>query len=119
MTKVCFGEFENWDEVVEEFDLEPSTAPEPDDYFAAYGTPMYEGSALVLIRKPNGMIDVAEGLHCSCYGLEGQFDPDEMPVAAVAAMIEAIDEGYGRGPFKETAREWLMGGEHGLGTAVS
>ena len=44
--------------------------------FASYGTPSYEGYAWVLFEQ-NGKLFEVEGSHCSCYGLEGQFEPNE------------------------------------------
>jgi len=35
----------------------------------------YEGSAFVLYENSKGALYVVEGGHCSCYGLEGQWEP--------------------------------------------
>ena len=44
--------------------------------FASYGTDNYEGGAFVLFER-DGKLFETNGSHCSCYGLEGQFTPEE------------------------------------------
>lgn len=98
------GEFENWDDVVEAFDL-PGDTPEPDDVFADYEDSVYEGFALVIIRKPDNLFDVVESWHCSCYGLEGQFNPTvDMPREAVVAMLRDRNDSTRR----RRALDWLL-----------
>ena len=41
---------------------------------AIYETPCYEGYAFVLFEK-NGELYEVNGSHCSCYGLEDQWEP--------------------------------------------
>lgn len=43
---------------------------------ASYGTGNYEGDAFVLFER-NGKLFEVYGSHCSCYGLEDQFNPEE------------------------------------------
>lgn len=50
--------------------------------FASYGTDNYSGDAFVLFRRDGKLFEV-NGSHCSCYGLEGQWDPEETTVAAL------------------------------------
>lgn len=45
--------------------------------FASYGEDNYSGDAWVLFEKENKLYEV-NGSHCSCYGLEGQWDPEEV-----------------------------------------
>ena len=87
-TGVYFGYFDDMDDMVRQF-TNFWAGPEPDDYtervrsdlmgaevlFAAYGCPSYEGYARVLYRK-NGVIYEVNGSHCSCMGLEGQWEPE-------------------------------------------
>lgn len=104
---VYIGEFESWGDVVDEFGLDPLT-PEPDDVFAAYEEEGYEGIALVIIRKPGGLFDVVEGSHCSCYGLDGQFDPTvDMPKAAVVEMLKRGNALNDWGDYYTEALGWL------------
>lgn len=44
--------------------------------FASYGTGNYSGEAFVLFEKDGKLYEV-NASHCSCYGLEGQFEPEE------------------------------------------
>ena len=78
---------------------------EPDKVFATYETPSYEGYALV-IYKEGSTYSVVEGSHCSCYGLEGQFEPTEGH--SEADILKMTEASYGQ--FKDYAKEikeWL------------
>jgi hypothetical protein len=44
--------------------------------FAAYEYANYEGSSFVLFKRGHVLYEVNGG-HCSCNGLEGQWDPEE------------------------------------------
>lgn len=44
--------------------------------YATYTYEDYEGSAYVLFQRDGKLYEVHGG-HCSCYGLEGQWEPDE------------------------------------------
>lgn len=44
--------------------------------FASYGTGSYEGDAFVLTERDGKLFEV-NASHCSCYGLENQFDQEE------------------------------------------
>jgi hypothetical protein len=54
--------------------------------FASYGTDNYSGDAFVLFEQ-NGKIFEANGSHCSCYGLEGQWSPEETTLEALAHRL--------------------------------
>jgi len=56
---------------------------------AAYTYESYEGDAFVLFRQ-NGKLYEVNGGHCSCYGLEGQWDPEE---TTKEALLHRINEG--------------------------
>lgn len=45
--------------------------------FASYGNDNYEGEAWVLFEKDGKLYEV-HGSHCSCYGLEEQWEPEEV-----------------------------------------
>lgn len=45
--------------------------------FASYGEDNYSGDAWVLFEQNNKLYEV-NGSHCSCYGLEGQWEPEEV-----------------------------------------
>lgn len=46
---------------------------------ASYGEQSYEGDAFVLFRQDGKLYEV-NGSHCSCYGLEDQWEPEEVVV---------------------------------------
>ncbi len=50
--------------------------------FASYGCANYSGDAFVLFEKEGKLFEVNGG-HCSCYGLEGQFQPEETTLEAL------------------------------------
>ena len=50
--------------------------------YAYYLYHEYEGQAFVLFIKDNELFEV-NGSHCSCYGLEGQWDPESTVIAAI------------------------------------
>ena len=45
--------------------------------FASYGYANYSGDAWVLLEQGGKLYEINGG-HCSCYGLEGQWSPDEV-----------------------------------------
>lgn len=84
------GDFKNWGDVAQEFtnrswsDSDDVTRlkalaviPEPEQVlYAEYKQEGYEGSAWVVYRNGDKFYSV-EGSHCSCYGLEDQWKPEE------------------------------------------
>lgn len=63
---------------------------------ASYTYEDYSGEAFVLFRKGDKLYEVNGG-HCSCYGLEGQWEPEETSVEALRHRIEKGDLGYYNG----------------------
>ena len=57
---------------------------------AWYGHGDYDGSAFVLFERDGKLYEVNGG-HCSCFGLEGQWEPEE---TSVEALRHRINEGY-------------------------
>ena len=47
--------------------------------YSEYEIDGYDGSAVVIFEHENKLYEVTGG-HCSCYGLEGQWNPEEMSV---------------------------------------
>ncbi|MDX5586533.1 MAG: hypothetical protein QNK20_16725 [Aureibaculum sp.] len=45
--------------------------------FASYGCACYEGDAWVLFEQ-NSLLFEVNGSHCSCYGLEHQWEPEDI-----------------------------------------
>lgn len=66
-----FGE---WKDVQEQYQMEEK---EPDEVLVAYyGYESYSGNSVVMYRNGTSYF-IVEGSHCSCYGLEGQWNPEE------------------------------------------
>ena len=55
--------------------------------FASYSTGNYEGDAWVLFEE-NGELFEVSGSHCSCYGLEGQWDREPVVLEELKNRIE-------------------------------
>lgn len=70
-------------------------------HIAWYGCGSYNGDSFVIFEH-NGKLFEASGSHCSCYGLEGQWDPEETDWKAL--KMRHISEDYDEG---HTAREYL------------
>lgn len=62
----------------------PDSFPTEDEIiFASYGGRDYEGHALVLFEHDGKLYEV-HGSHCSCFGLEDQWKPEETSWEAIA-----------------------------------
>lgn len=61
--------------------------------FASYGQANYSGAAWVLFRQ-NGKLYEVNGSHCSCYGLENQWEPEEV-------LLEELEHRLLTGTFGE------------------
>jgi hypothetical protein len=61
--------------------------------FASYGNANYSGSAWVLFEQDGKLFEV-NGSHCSCYGLENQWEPEEV-------MLEELENRLLNGSFGE------------------
>lgn len=107
MENVYQGRFNNWNDVVENFfdtgyadEQKKKNAlevcPEPDRVFiAAYGGGGYDGDALVVFRRGEKYYTV-EGGHCSCYGLEDQWKPEEYDYETFVAVLDRKIESNSR-----------------------
>ncbi len=60
----------------------------------------YEGTAFVLFRRA-GRLYTVEGGHCSCYGLEGQWEPVETTKEALALRTDD----FGKRAYREVAKK--------------
>ena len=57
---------------------------------ASYTYEDYNGEAFVLFEQKGKLFEVNGG-HCSCYGLEGQWEPEE---TSVEALIHRVENGH-------------------------
>lgn len=65
--------------------------------FGFYDNEDYSGSAFVLYKKARKLYEV-NGSHCSCYGLEDQWSPEE---TTKEALLHRLDNGYFYGKTDE------------------
>jgi hypothetical protein len=100
------GDFSSWDGVKREFRIDDE---EPDVVYAEYEQEYYEGWAWVVYRDGDN-IYLVEGGHCSCYGLEGQWDPEEYTLETFISMLDraaATPYPYGIGKRTEEIKKRL------------
>ena len=83
------GIFEKKEDVFQEFDASTEESKNCNILFAWYGNGSYDGAAFVLFERGGDLYEVNGG-HCSCYGLEDQWDPE---ITSVEALEHRIREG--------------------------
>lgn len=69
-------EFKTTADIIKEYEAPADALEGADVLLAWYGYGSYCGDSFVLFRK-DGKLFENHGSHCSCYGLEGQWDPEE------------------------------------------
>lgn len=94
-----FSGFEGYFDMLSEFEIDEENIPEyvPTSgaiLFAVYSQESYEGSAVVVWLNSDGTYSAVFGAHCSCYGLENQWDtkPDKLTLAELRKQL--TDEGW-------------------------
>jgi hypothetical protein len=103
-TTKYFGEFENREDVQGNFQVPDDDMPSEEDIiFAAYDIDGYEGFALVLFVRNEVLYEV-NGSHCSCNGLEEQWDPEATTWKALE-MRSLFNESPERMAALEAARK--------------
>lgn len=80
--QVYFGQFGNPADITGSFSA-PANALDNAEVLFAWYDGGYECGALVVYRKDGELFEVNGG-HCSCYGLEDQWEPEQTNVAALA-----------------------------------
>ena len=91
MTKIVskFIGFENEEDMIGQFNITPDTLKGLRVVLAWYGYGCYDGSAFVLLQKTRGgEFYEVNASHCSCYGLEGQFDLEEVTLEDLQFRLE-------------------------------
>lgn len=76
MENQFFNGFENKEDIARRFEIPVSDLDDCEILFASYGGYAYEGDALVIFRGKDGNLYEVHGAHCSCYGLEGNWEPE-------------------------------------------
>lgn len=89
-----FGLFSDEKDVFSEFHIEYDK--DANILVAYYSQEYYEGSAYVLFMKDGKLYEVCGG-HCSCYGLEEQWDPEETSWDVIDKYVDEGTLPYGYG----------------------
>lgn len=76
-------EFKNAEDVIGAYEAPADALDGATIHLAWYGYGDYCGSSLVVFEKDGQLFEV-NGSHCSCYGLEDQWSPEETSWAALA-----------------------------------
>ncbi len=113
--------FSSYKDIISEFmrssynyeNSEYEISPLPDNFpsasqiiFAAYGTEnSYSGSAVVLFKDKNGSLFIVNAGHCSCAGLEGQWNPSETTVKALRQEWNDNDYEYHHSAYTKQTKE--------------
>jgi hypothetical protein len=71
------------EDVLNEFKAPADALDGAELLLAWYGTGSYDGNAFVLYKKDGKLYEVNGG-HCSCHGLEDQWEPEETSWEALA-----------------------------------
>lgn len=87
MSAVYLHDFGGIGDVASEFSERMDTFDGVEILLASYSQGNYEGNAFVLFRKGGGLFEV-NASHCSCYGLEGQWEPEPTTVAALRHRLD-------------------------------
>lgn len=93
------GNWNNLSEMCADFSISSEALKNCNIFVAAYDTPAYEGYGYVLYEEDGKLYEV-HGSHCSCYGLEGQFEPEETTVASIKHRLKEGNLGHFMGGFE-------------------
>jgi len=83
--------FSSVDDVVREFCINEKDVEGIEIIYAEYVPGDYCGDAWVIFRKEAQLYEVV-GSHCSCYGLEGQWEPTPSSVKAILMRPHISEE---------------------------
>jgi hypothetical protein len=95
-TKRYFGSWDNYEQMAQEWG--DYGGKEAAILFALYDGGGYDGWAIVIFEQDGKLFEV-NGSHCSCYGLEDQWNPEETSWGAL--KDRKLYYGYGDGGAKE------------------
>ena len=84
---VFLENFGNEQDVIDSFQIDQNELNGAFILLAWYGYGDYDGSAFVLFER-NGKLYEVNGGHCSCYGLEDQWSPEETTADVLVHRIK-------------------------------
>lgn len=82
--------FSNVQDILDQYELDKSALDGVTIICAYYENEDYDGSSAVLYEK-DGKIYLVEAGHCSCYGLEGQFESTQYEEKDLREKLESAD----------------------------
>ena len=89
MATIFRDDFSTAEDVFNEFQVPASDREHIELLYARYTQEWYEGDAHVIYRDTrDGKLYEVHGSHCSCYGLEDQWGPEETTVVALRFQVE-------------------------------
>ena len=91
--EVYHGVWDEQEEMLKDFEINESELDGCNILFAFYGFESYEGSAFVFYEKGGKLYEV-NGSHCSCYGLEDQWSPEETTWEALRHILDKGSKFY-------------------------
>lgn len=89
-------EFKNNSDILERYGADPTALEGANVLLAWYGYGSYCGSSLVIFERDGKLYEV-NGSHCSCYGLEGQWLPEETSWEALSMRNYMQNDYYENG----------------------
>ncbi len=87
------GEFADAEDVFSSFQVPSGDREGVRVLYADYDCHDYEGSAFVFFLQ-KGKFYTVSGSHCSCYGLEDQWDPEEITIAEIRHYGDKSSAGH-------------------------
>jgi hypothetical protein len=112
MMNKFYGDWDSLEDMAKEFREDISIFNGANILFAAYEYADYSGSAYVLYEYEGNLYEVNGG-HCSCYGLEDQWNPEE---TSKEEVLYRLNKGSSYGIFhghKKEIKEALEGYDTG------
>lgn len=91
MNAIYVGGFDSESDVFSNFYVSEEESKGVEILYAQYNVYGYEGDAHVIFRKDGKLYEVS-GSHCSCYGFETQWQPEETTVAALLFRPNVAEE---------------------------
>lgn len=82
MSEIYLNGFDDEADVLRRYEAPAAALKDATVLFAWYEYENYEGASLVVFQKDGKLWEVNGG-HCSCYGLEGQWKPEETSIEAL------------------------------------
>jgi hypothetical protein len=98
--------FEDLDDICGRYRIDRSVLDEYELLFACYYNEGWEGDSNLFLRK-DGKFFVVDASHCSCYGLEGRFDPVETTKEAMMLQANENRHGSRKDAFNQFLRKFF------------